>query len=272
MNATSKQKKMLVLGEKASSLFTLVEMLVVIAIIGILAALLMPALQKALAASRQVHCANNLRNNHAAARNYADDNYGFIISSYTNSWGTIFLWPRFITGYTTFTAGGGHIDNAGKTPYINIRDRVLDCAARPGIDANIGTNNSGYGIYQREWATTNTFKWRFTSGVVLGTDVYKTLNLLHLNRVSAPSQIAMFADTMMGKTWWSSRDRPSIANFTCHGTSNWGGRVMLIHGGMANIGFFDGHVELRDSVSLYDDPQTNMKFFYTESGESLTYP
>ena len=58
---------------RMSSGFTLVELLVVIALIGMLAALLLPAMGRAKEKARFATCLNNLRQVNMAIRQYADD-------------------------------------------------------------------------------------------------------------------------------------------------------------------------------------------------------
>ena len=92
-------------GRVKRSRFTLIELLVVIAIIAILAAILLPALQKARARGQSTGCLNNLKQIYIPWAEYQSENDEWVLNNYstiTKSDGSVGA-RRWYEWFLTFT-------------------------------------------------------------------------------------------------------------------------------------------------------------------------
>ncbi len=174
-------------GPRKNQGFTLIEILVVIAIIAMLMSILLPSLQKAREQSRQVVCGSNLHGIGQAIFLYAADNDDLLIpGDYSVSW---IVWGDMPLSYQEVNLG--YLMTSGKLPVPQSDESVFFCPSmRPATSSSTsGEVYFGHETFQECWKQNgypapvdymfNTALDGFGNSVVTGTWAI----LSHQNRV-----------------------------------------------------------------------------------------
>ncbi len=117
--------------------FTLIELLVVIAIIGILAAILLPALARAREAARRASCANNLKQFGVILKMYSGESKGGKYPSMNYIWAAPPIGTRSLSGLTGDFIYGNMVKVPSVYPEYLTDPKIFVCPS----DASNGLND-----------------------------------------------------------------------------------------------------------------------------------
>ena len=259
--------------------FTLIELLIVIAIIGILAALLLPSLSKAKITAKSAQCLNNVRQIELSAKMYSDENRGVMIplwmeqgapgvSSWTYDNSTFIMQSPNLLWWTDKLRIDGYLKSQA---VFNCPTLIQPAANTVGGSAS-QKYTLGIGMNYPE------FGWLVASAGF----PYPVYPTSAENGVTAPSQCIVFADAAMisnpsepDADDWKEMPATGCAYFRVP-SDNAGyprndSHTIPQHNGQVNVVFFDGHAaKIRNSTIGYNLPRTDSANLWARNYNSLT--